>query len=48
MTWLGGRDEGVTWTIEKPTKTGLYWYQTGEQSLLKLGLYAFSDKMKAI
>jgi hypothetical protein len=25
MTLLGGRDEGVTWTTEKPTQTG--WYR---------------------
>jgi len=27
MTLLGGRGEGVTWTTEKPTQTGWYWYR---------------------
>jgi hypothetical protein len=27
MTLLGGRDKGVTWTTEKPTQTGWYWYR---------------------
>ena len=27
MTFLGKRDERVTWTTEKPTQTGWYWYK---------------------
>lgn len=27
MTLLGGKGEGVTWTTEKPTQTGWYWYR---------------------
>ena len=40
----------MIWTTEQPTKPGWYWYRKSEQekNLLKLGVYAFSDQMKAI
>jgi len=43
-------DGEMIWTTEKPTKPGWYWYRKNEQekSLLKLGVYTFSDQMKAI
>ena len=27
MTFLGKRGAGVSWTTEKPTQTGWYWYK---------------------
>ncbi len=41
----------MNWTIDNPTVPGWYWYRKSEQEkkiLLKLGVYAFSNQMKAI
>ena len=45
------RDAIMNWTNKRPTAPGWYWYRKGEQEekrLLKLGIVAFSDDMKAI